>query len=285
MSAALLSALRGKYHARVLTDIMRRNGDVWNNADTGSKSSKAIAAGIAELMQNKTKLQPGTDKIDVQNVGKNFEEATLTFLKEGFAALNALRPGQWRFARGEKIAKFYQYAHLAEVMEELKQNRRLRAAFGDYIVKPDIVVSRAPEADKVINAKKRIVSAGDKVAAYAPLREQNNENEILHASISCKWTLRSDRSQHARTEGLNLLRNRKGCAPHIIFVTGEPMPSRIATVSLGTGDIDCVYHFALTEMLQVVAEVGNETDKDTLETLVEGRRLRDISDLPLDLAI
>ncbi|MGI9338830.1 MAG: NgoMIV family type II restriction endonuclease [Gammaproteobacteria bacterium] len=280
----LLCTLRGRYHARILKTIMRCNGGIWNNADSGSKSSVAIAAGVAGLIQQKTGGRAGTDSIKVQNVGKEFEKATMDFLREGFSALGALRPGAWQFARGKKIAEFYQYAHLAEVAAALKQNRGLRAAFSDYIVKPDIIVSRAPEPDNVINAEESIVPADGKVAAYAPLREQNNESEILHASISCKWTLRSDRSQHARTEALNLLRNRKGGTPHIAFVTAEPMPLRIATVALGTGDIDCVYHFALAEMLQVAAEVGNETDKDTLQTLVEGNRLRDISDLPLDLA-
>ena len=281
--SALLNTLRNAYHAGIMTDIMRRKGAVWNNADSGSQSSIKIAAGIADAIQSKTNQRPGTDNIKVQNVGQRFEEFTMDFLQKGFAALGALRPGKWRFARGEKIAKFYQYAHLADVMQVLQQNRALRAAFGDYIVKPDIIISRAPEPDSAINATTPVVSAD--VAVYAPLRQHNNDNEILHASVSCKWTLRSDRSQHARTEGLNLLRNRKGNAPHIIFVTGEPMPSRIATISLGTGDIDCVYHFALTEMLEVVNAVGNSTDKDTLQTLVDGRRLRDISDLPLDLAI
>lgn len=47
----------------------------------------------------------------------------------------------------------------------------------------------------------------------------------------------------------NLIRNRKGNLPHIVVVTGEPMPARIASLALGTGDIDCVYHFALYELV------------------------------------
>lgn len=31
-----------------------------------------------------------------------------------------------------------------------------------------------------------------------------------HASISAKFTMRSDRAQNSRTEALNLIRNRKG---------------------------------------------------------------------------
>lgn len=93
------------------------------------------------------------------------------------------------------------------------------------------------------------------------LRQSNLPRPILHASISCKWTIRSDRSQNARTEGLNLIRSRKGNAPHIVIVTAEPYPQRIASLALGT---------AVLEMLDI---------------LVSGKRLRDISDLPFDLAI
>ncbi|MBO9364254.1 MAG: restriction endonuclease, partial [Roseiflexus sp.] len=64
---------------------------------------------------------------------------------------------------------------------------------------------------------------------------------MLHASISRKWTIRSDRSQNIRTEAMNLIRNRKGHTPHIVAVTAEPLPTRIASLALGTGDLDCVY--------------------------------------------
>jgi hypothetical protein len=108
---------------------------------------------------------------------------------------------------------------------------------------------------------------------------------ILHASISCKWTIRSDRSQNARTEGLNLIRNRKGHTPHIVIVTGEPYPNRIASLALGTGDIDCVYHFALKELIAAADELNNDSVLDILDTMIRGKRLRDISDLPFDLVI
>lgn len=108
---------------------------------------------------------------------------------------------------------------------------------------------------------------------------------LLHASISVKWTIRSDRAQNSRTEALNLIRNRKGHLPHIVVVTAEPVPNRLASLALGTGDIDCVYHFALYELIDSVSRFGNDEAKDTLETLLEGRRLKDISDLPLDLCV
>ena len=97
--------------------------------------------------------------------------------------------------------------------------------------------------------------------------------------------MRSDRAQNSRTEALNLIRNRKGHLPHIVVVTAEPMPSRLASIALGTGDIDCAYHFALYELMRAVKEVGSEDAIEILETLVQGSRLKDISDLPLDLSV
>ncbi|HBE52840.1 MAG TPA: restriction endonuclease, partial [Cyanobacteria bacterium UBA11369] len=91
--------------------------------------------------------------------------------------------------------------------------------------------------------------------------------------------------QNCRTEALNLIRNRKGKLPHIIVVTAEPLPSRIASIALGTGDIDCVYHFALYELMAAVREADLEDAAEMLRIMVEGKRLRDISDLPLDLAV
>lgn len=103
--------------------------------------------------------------------------------------------------------------------------------------------------------------------------------------VSCKWTLRSDRAQNARSEALNLIRNRKGRLPHIMVVTAEPTPSRLASLALGTGDIDCVYHIALPELCQAMMKHGNDDNIASLNTMIVGRRLKDISDLPLDLTI
>ena len=56
-------------------------------------------------------------------------------------------------------------------------------------------------------------------------------------------------------------------------------------MALGTGDLDCVYHMALYELAQSVEDVGDETLTEMFDLLVSGKRLRDISDLPFDLAI
>ena len=153
----------------------------------------------------------------------------------------------------------------------------------DYTITPDVVFAREPETDEVINSVRPLVD--DSVARRSSLRKSNNSTPILHASISCKWTIRSDRAQNSRSEALNLVRNRKGRLPHVVVVTAEPLPGRIASIALGTGDIDCVYHFALNELIESIRAAGYADSEELLETIIQGRRLRDISDLPLDLAV
>lgn len=193
-----------------------------------------------------------------------------------------MRKGSFHFFIGKSIDEFEQYEHLALLAETLKTNRQLRATLGDYLINPDIVIGRHPVTDEEINNYKQLLS-DTSTANLTPLREVNSKKPILHASISCKWTIRSDRSQNARTEGLNLIRNRKGHTPHIVIVTADPYPQRIASLALGTGDIDCVYHFALRELIFASNNYGNLAVIDSIETLVQGKRLRDIAGLPFDL--
>jgi len=104
----------------------------------------------------------------------------------------------------------------------------------------------------------------------ADLRQRNGGKPIFHTSISAKWTIRSDRAQNSRTEALNLIRNRKGRLPYIVVVTGEPAPSRIASLTMGTGDIDCVYHFALYELLSAVKASEADDANVLLTSLADG---------------
>jgi hypothetical protein len=221
--------------------------------------------------------------------GKKFEGVTYKFIGQTFPELSHLRPGDWEVKHviGRyrlEIARYEQYAHLVALEKAASESPELAAALGsDYTITPDIIVVRNPETDSVINAPRIFVNEG--VCLLASLRKSNQGLPLLHASISCKWTIRSDRAQNARSEALNLIRNRKGPLPHIAVVTGEPLPSRLASVALGTGDIDCVYHFALRELKETVADEQLSDAREMLDIMVSGRRLKDISDLPLDLAI
>ena len=182
-----------------------------------------------------------------------------------------------------EIAKYEQYAHLIALDRAAKADPELAAALGsDYTITPDIVVIRGLESDQNINLHEFLVDSS--VSTRASLRAAAGGKPLLHASISCKWTIRSDRAQNARSEALNLMRNRKGHLPNIMVVTAEPTPSRLASIALGTGDIDCVYHFALYELQETVKALGMDDSAELLAIMVDGKRLKDISDLPLDLA-
>ena len=276
--------LRRRYHKEICKRILGLKSGVPNFADISSKTSRTLALGLVRRLDCSLCTSPPVG----QTVGTVFGELTLDFLHRAFRLFQHLRPGKWVFSASQAsigIAAFDQYEHLAALDSALKTHKDLAAALGgDYIIRPDIVIGREPLSDSEIN-KKKIILGGGPISILTPLRKNNYQNPkpILHASISCKWTIRSDRSQNTRTEALNLIRNRKGKTPHISCVTAEPMPTRLASLAMGTGDIDCVYHMALQELISSVSESGNEDQGEMLDTLVNGKRLRDISDLPFDL--
>ncbi len=281
-------ALRKKYYARLCDEIIRtrvnKGKEYPNFADGSNPRSVKIADGIVKRLGYKKNFE----SLAGQTIGDRFELATMTFLKEAIKLLLHLRPGDWRYTIQGKISDFYQYEHLAYLSDLVNQDKVLSAALGgNYIVKPDIVIGRMPVSDKTLNRNAKVIEKKDSIATLTPLRKANDKisRPSLHASISCKWTIRSDRAQNTRTEALNLIRNRKGKLPHIAAVTAEPLPTRIAALALGTGDLDCVYHFALYELKSAIEEIKNEDQLEILNMMIEGRRLRDISDLPFDLII
>ena len=273
--------LRKQYHKQICKQVIYiKAGNKPSMADVSSDLSVKVSRGLLKRLSYPVSAK----SIAGQTAGQRLEQTTKEFLEKAFGLLEHLRPGTWQFSVHGNIADFDQYKHLAALSELVQTHKELKITLGEYIIQPDIIVTRLPVSDNEINAKQPIVDKPN-LPGFTPLRAANAAGPTLHASISCKWTIRSDRSQNARTEGLNLIRNRKGRTPHIAVITGEPMPTRIASLAMGTGDIDCVYHFALHELVEAVKEVGSEAATETLEILIDGRRLRDIADLPFDLAI
>ncbi|MEV7065768.1 NgoMIV family type II restriction endonuclease [Streptomyces collinus] len=287
MSAALTEARKNFHKDLVDRHTLSISPDaVASNADSSQKTSVAIGLSVAKDLH--AEIIP--KKLTGQRVGKQFEEAVEGFLSGTFPLFQSLRPGTWTIenvggSRAEyQISKYEPYTHLADLATAIENDRNLASVLGNsYEISPDILILRTPEADEIINRNHELVDSG--AGRYAVVRMANQERPIVHAIVSCKWTLRSDRAQNARSEALNVIRNRKGRTPHIAVVTGEPSPSRLASLALGTGDIDTVYHFALPELIEAVKQTDNDEAVSMLNTLVTGKRLRDISDLPLDLAI
>jgi hypothetical protein len=276
-----IADLRKQYYQNICADVLRVNQGIPNFADAASVLSVRISSLLVEQFDSDSLL---AGSVPPQTLGKRFEDCTKTFLHEAFSLIQHLRPGKWEFGIGVNISEFEQYKHLAELKQVLDEHPQLASTLGgDYLVKPDIVVFRFPVSDGEINQENYVVD--ESVSRLTPLRVINRlfASPLLHASISCKWTIRSDRSQNVRTEALNLIRNRKGFTPRIAAVTAEPLPTRLASLALGTGDLDCVYHLALPELEQAVLSSQDESQLEMLNAMIGGNRLRDISDLPFDL--
>lgn len=283
-----------------------------NIADCDSLSSVKIAVRMAEILG----LPSGDVAKSSQATGADFTTVTKEFVEAAFALLQRWRPGQWTFTTSGRLADYYQYEHLGALSELVATISKvyggseeqlplvaegssprtnlnvaasdLRNALAlDYIVIPDIVVYRSPVDESLLLGETIDGVSVPEIAKLTAFRAHNvrAQTKIMHASISCKLTIRSDRAQNTRTEALNLLRNRKGHAPHMVAVTAEPLPTRLASLALGSGDLDCTYHIALPELLEAARTTGCIDQLDMLNQLIEGRRLRDIADLPLDLAI
>lgn len=286
MNNVLIAKARKKYHQELLSNgvLTIDSKGIPSNADSSSKLSIRIAQGIARRLMAEVH-----EKAVGQTSGAKFEQINMNFLNESFPHLQNLRPGKWHIAKlgnrnAVKTSSFAQYEHLEYLNQLTKSDARLAASMGnDYMVAPDVVIYRETETDETINEQTDIID--NTICKLADIRKSNGGLPILHASISAKWTMRSDRAQNSRTEALGLIRNRKGHLPHIVVVTSEPMPARLASLAMGTGDIDCVYHFALYELIEAVNETQAEDSIELLNILLQGKRLKDISDLPLDLTV
>jgi hypothetical protein len=195
-----------------------------------------------------------------QTAGALLEETVAAILQRRLPTM--MKPRRVRVERGRPISDFVQYTHL-ESLERLiasHEDALLRATIGsDYLITPDVVV--------------------------ALFDETAVEPAFLHAAVPCKWTLRSDRAQNVRHEAVTMLRHRRGRVPHITPVTAEPLPTRLASLARGTGEVDVVYHATLDELVPACEATGNTKQIEVLRELVDNDRLRSLRDLPGDLAL
>jgi hypothetical protein len=196
-----LKQLRKAYHQTICQQILGYRAGIPNVADKNSETSIQLAQGILTRMGFPPCPEPPTR----QGASGLFESLTRDYLKKTFRLIRHLCPGDWTFSiRRDVMPAFDQYEHLTDLALVLRQHPDLLADLENYLVTPDIVVGRSPVLDQQINQNAEILQ-GD-TATLTSLRASNfpDPKLILHASISCKWTIRSDRSQNARTKGLNL---------------------------------------------------------------------------------
>lgn len=230
-----------------------RNGNA-NMADKDSAASREIGEHMLEALGVTAEVSDSG-----QTLGTKLEQAVSDHLA---SALPKTRGGRSVVvSRGMIVSAFDQYRHLATLKKLIDEDETdtLRASLGsDYLIRPDVTVG---------------------------LEDQQGD-QFLHAAVPCKWTLRSDRAQNVRHEGVVLIRHRRGRLPHITPVTAEPLPTRLASLARGTAEVDALYHVALDELDAAVRASGKRKQVQALEELTGHGRLRDLSELAsvLDLA-
>ena len=156
--------IRKGYHKKIWKQLLRirknkTKGDYPNNADGDSKISVKIAWGITNLITNK----PLYGDISGQEAGHIFEQLTKEYIEETFELLSHLRPGHWKYSTHTEISKFDQYRDLASLDSLIKTNKELASTLGqDYLISPDIVISREPVDDDTINKEKELLRKKDR---------------------------------------------------------------------------------------------------------------------------
>jgi len=146
---ALISEKRKLFHNQLLKRLITKDkDDIVSIADSSSVSSKTIASDALKQIG----IVPKSKKIAGQKAGKIFENLCLDFLVDTFLNLQELRPGMFHVHKGSEISNFTQYQHLHKLSEMASQTPDLATTIGqDYLITPDIIVSRSPEFDLNIN--------------------------------------------------------------------------------------------------------------------------------------
>jgi hypothetical protein len=225
-----------------------------NIADIASVQSTTIAAHLFAQLGVSEEV-PFTGQI----AGVLLEEGVRTHFAQ---VLPSLAPDRtWIVERRLLITAYEQYEHLArlDALVANDQTNTLSTEIGrDYMVRPDVTVG---------------------------IERPGHIHPQLHAAISCKFTIRSDRVQNIRHEGVILTRHRRGRQPHIVTVTSEPLPTRLAAIARGTGEVDAVYHVCLPELITAVNDVGIADQQNALAEIIGQNRLFDIGVLANELVV
>jgi hypothetical protein len=225
-----------------------------NSADVDSAESLRLAAGVLDALQVPSSVASAVPV----NPGTPLEQEVQKHLQDELPRIDSHRG--WQVCNGGVITGFAQYTHLEAVDALVLANPELRITVGrDYLIKPDVTVG---------------------------LLDLNVMGSLpfLHAAVSCKWTIRSDRVQNIRHEYSQMVRHRRGRQPHLVAVTAEPLPSRLASIARGTGEVDAVYHIVYEHLATAVADHANEEQKAAWDECVGQRRILPYSALAETLA-
>jgi hypothetical protein len=227
---------------------------VANCADVASDQSKLLAGAMLDALG----VPRGVPSDVPRDPGRPLETYVARSLAADLPEIDPTRP--WHCSeKGRPITEFLQYSHLKDVDELVRENAELRITLGrDYLITPDVCVTLLPE--------------------------NGSGQSFLHAAVSCKWTIRSDRVQNIRHENNQMIRHRRARLPHLVTVTAEPLPSRLASIARGTGEVDAVYHIAFDELADAVKRHGSREQRSAWWECVGQRRLLPFNALAPTLA-
>ena len=215
-----------------------------NNADIDNRESLQLSAVILEsLSAHAGQALP----LPPPSPGALLEEAVRIDLARELEARDNSR--HWTARRGAPVTDYSQYVHLLHLNQLVVDNPTLSVTIGqDYLIRPDVLIGL--EDVPTVNGL-----------------------PLLHAAVSCKWTIRSDRVQNIRHENNQMVRHRRGRQPHLVAVTAEPLPSRLAAIARGTGEVDAVYHVAYDELHAAVQASNNTGQQSAWEEITGQGRL------------
>lgn len=226
-----------------------------NIADVGSIESLRLAGEAYRILGIE---RVSNESLADTDTGSSLEILVSNDLDAQLGALDESR--KWQVRRGGLASTFAQFQHLAELQRLLDEQPTLRATVGhDYQVKTDVYVG-LPDP-------------------------RPGGRPFLHAAISCKWTIRSDRVQNVRHEFNTLVKSRRGRLPHLVLVTAEPLPSRVISIARGTGEVDAVYHLLFDEISSAVASTASDRQLQDWEEMLSQGRLRPYHALAQDLTL
>lgn len=233
-----------------------------NVSDVGSRTSMRFASHVFDML-DVPRSQLASDA-ESKASGTALEKAIEGNLRNTLNFRDRSR--KWVVSRTGAVSDYAQFTHLSNLQAIIQTNPTLRTTFaGDYQVKTDVYVGVENPAD-----------------LFQP--------PFLHAAISSKWTIRSDRVQNVRHEFATLVKSRRGRCPHLVLVTAEPLPTRLLSIARGTGEVDAVYHLLYDELDMAVSMIcdaqGEYLDQQAAwHEMVGQKRLRPYSALVDDLVL
>lgn len=167
----------------------------------------------------------------VRSAGTRLEEGLRKDIEKHLLSIDPRRG--WTVERKGDVADFEQYKHMKLVRDFRKKDATFRQLSGhSYLVKTDVRVG-VPNPDP-------------------------SRLPLLHACVSSKLTIRSDRAQNVKAEFDVLSRIKNGRQPHFTVVTAEPLPSRLASIAEGYGALDAMYHLLYEEVDEALRRLSKK---------------------------